>query len=47
MVAARSLIQNAMQQIYAGKDVYKSLKAAEDSYNKVLESNNLANGWTK
>jgi len=47
VVAARSLIQNAMQQIYAGKDVYKSLKAAEDSYNKVLESNNLANGWTK
>ena len=47
VVAARSLVENAMQQIYAGKDVYKSLKAAEDAYNKTLAANNLANGWTK
>jgi len=44
LVPARTSIQNAMQQIFAGQDIYKSLKAAENSYNKVLESNNRANG---
>ncbi|MFC6179965.1 ABC transporter substrate-binding protein [Lactiplantibacillus daowaiensis] len=44
VIAARALIENAMQQIYAGKDVYQSLKTAENSYNKVLKSTNRANG---
>ncbi|WP_318766615.1 ABC transporter substrate-binding protein [Lactiplantibacillus carotarum] len=44
LVPARTLIQNAMQQIFAGKDIYQSLKTAETSYNKVLELNNRANG---
>lgn len=44
VVAARALIENAMQQIYAGKDVKQSLQTAENSYNKVLKSTNRANG---
>ncbi|MBQ0836958.1 ABC transporter substrate-binding protein [Lactiplantibacillus pentosus] len=43
-VPARTAIQNAMQQIYAGQDIRKSLQTAENTYNQVLESNNRANG---
>jgi sn-glycerol 3-phosphate transport system substrate-binding protein len=43
-VPARTAIQNAMQQIFAGQDIRKSLQTAENTYNQVLESNNRANG---
>ncbi|EQM55123.1 glycerol-3-phosphate ABC transporter substrate-binding protein [Lactiplantibacillus plantarum EGD-AQ4] len=43
-VPARTAIQNAMQQIFAGQDIHKSLQTAENTYNQVLESNNRANG---
>ncbi|MCE6030224.1 ABC transporter substrate-binding protein [Lactiplantibacillus pentosus] len=43
-VPARTAIQNAIQQIFAGQDIRKSLQAAENTYNQVLESNNRANG---
>ena len=43
-VPARTTIQNAMQQIFAGQDIRKSLQTAENTYNQVLESNNRANG---
>lgn len=43
-VPARTAIQNAMQQIFAGQDIQQSLTTAEKTYNKVLESNNRANG---
>ncbi len=43
-VPARTAIQTAMQQIFAGQDIRQSLQTAENTYNKVLESNNRANG---
>ncbi|WMB63430.1 ABC transporter substrate-binding protein [Lactiplantibacillus pentosus] len=36
-VPARTAIQNAMQQIFAGQDIRKSLQTAENTYNQVLE----------
>ncbi|WP_285228339.1 extracellular solute-binding protein [Lactiplantibacillus paraplantarum] len=43
-VPARTAIQTAMQQIFVGQDIRQALQTAENTYNKVLESNNRANG---
>jgi sn-glycerol 3-phosphate transport system substrate-binding protein len=44
LIQERTLVQTAMDQIYNGSNIKKSLKEAENSMNSYIKSNNLANG---
>lgn len=44
LIQERTLVQTAMDQIYNGSNIKKSLQEAENSMNSYIKSNNLANG---
>ncbi|UQS86078.1 ABC transporter substrate-binding protein (plasmid) [Nicoliella spurrieriana] len=46
LVQMRTITQNAMQQIYAGRNVNDALKDAQDQFNSFLTQHNKANGYS-
>jgi len=45
LIQERNLTQTAMEQIYNGSDINKSLATAEKSMNTYIQGNNRANGY--
>ncbi|MFC6289985.1 extracellular solute-binding protein [Levilactobacillus angrenensis] len=45
LIQERNLSQTAMEQIYNGSDIKKSLEVAEKSMNSYIQGNNRANGY--
>ncbi|WP_434737653.1 extracellular solute-binding protein [Levilactobacillus sp.] len=45
LIQERNLSQTAMEQIYNGSDIKKSLETAEKSMNSYIQGNNRANGY--
>lgn len=45
LIQERVLTQTAMQQIYNGSNIDKSLKTAQDGMNEYIKNNNRANGY--
>ncbi|TGD17951.1 ABC transporter substrate-binding protein [Levilactobacillus suantsaiihabitans] len=45
LIQERNLTQTAMEQIYNGSDIKKSLETAEKSMNSYIQGNNRANGY--